>query len=454
MELFNIGPLELLIFLIIAFLVLGPKGMILTAYRVGKWIRGLVRSPMWREILQYAQEIRELPKKIMDETGLEEELKAVQQTTNEALQEVNTSLKEVSQATRVPEAEHIRLDTTPARPALPSETPDASLPSPAEAGAPAVLPVAPSQDAADGGMPVPAAEIVPARRDLPDAGAPALAGPQTDEQLVPYDQEEPFHQSPRLDDAAAPSGADAAPVTEEAQAPAVLSTVDDMPAAETPAPPKRAYRKRAVQAAESGSETLSGQSGAPGEETPAPRKRAGRKPAGAPAPALDTAQGELPESGGTPADAPAAEVAPRAKKTAPRKRSVETGEMASVDTAPAEAAASGEPKKRAGRKPRAVQEAAPDPSPAGDGRTAAAEPAETPVLLPAPEAPALLPEPAVPVLLAAPAEEQPAPRKRAARPSRAAADSPAAANEPDGTPQVDAKPRQARKSRKTPPAEV
>lgn len=113
MEILNIGPWELVIFLIIAFLLLGPKGMILTAYRIGTWIRSAVRSPMWREILHYAQEIRELPKKLMDETGLEAELKNVQQTTTDAMKEVDQTLKEVAEAARVPEAEHLRLQTGP-----------------------------------------------------------------------------------------------------------------------------------------------------------------------------------------------------------------------------------------------------------------------------------------------------------------------------------------------------
>jgi Sec-independent protein translocase protein TatA len=112
MELFNIGPLELIVVLLVMFFLLGPKGMILTAQKIGSWIRGFVRSPMWREIMGYSQEIRELPKRIMDDTGLQEALDDVKQTTKQTATELNSTVNEAMQAARVPEAEHVRISTT------------------------------------------------------------------------------------------------------------------------------------------------------------------------------------------------------------------------------------------------------------------------------------------------------------------------------------------------------
>lgn len=113
MEIFNIGPLELLIFLILAFVLLGPKDMVLTAYKIGQAIRKFVRSPVWREILRSAQEIRELPTKLMDDTGLQQELEAIKKDTQDTVKEVNASMNEATKAMRVPEAEHIKLETGP-----------------------------------------------------------------------------------------------------------------------------------------------------------------------------------------------------------------------------------------------------------------------------------------------------------------------------------------------------
>lgn len=70
MQVFNVGALELLFILILAFLVLGPKRAIKTARDIGGWIRNLVRSPIWREIVHTSNEIRDLPKKIMDDAEL------------------------------------------------------------------------------------------------------------------------------------------------------------------------------------------------------------------------------------------------------------------------------------------------------------------------------------------------------------------------------------------------
>lgn len=70
MQVFNVGALELLFILILAFLVLGPKRAIKSARVVGGWIRNLVSSPIWREIIHTSNEIRDLPKKIMDDAEL------------------------------------------------------------------------------------------------------------------------------------------------------------------------------------------------------------------------------------------------------------------------------------------------------------------------------------------------------------------------------------------------
>ena len=125
MEILNIGPLELLIFLIIAFILLGPRDMVLTAYKIGQFIRSIVRSPIWQEIMGYSRDIRDLPTKLMDETGLREELNSVQETTKDAMKEVNTSLREVSKAAEVPEASHLRIQPTGSstQPAVPAPVP-------------------------------------------------------------------------------------------------------------------------------------------------------------------------------------------------------------------------------------------------------------------------------------------------------------------------------------------
>ena len=81
MQIFGIGPLELLFILVIMILVLGPKGMVRAARELGKWIRKLVRSPIWSEIIDTSRKIREMPTKIIREAGIEREIDELRQST-------------------------------------------------------------------------------------------------------------------------------------------------------------------------------------------------------------------------------------------------------------------------------------------------------------------------------------------------------------------------------------
>jgi Sec-independent protein translocase protein TatA len=74
MEIFNIGPLELLFILVIALVVLGPKEMVNTAKKMSTVIAKVIRSPFWASMMDTTREIRDFPRKIMRETGLEENI--------------------------------------------------------------------------------------------------------------------------------------------------------------------------------------------------------------------------------------------------------------------------------------------------------------------------------------------------------------------------------------------
>jgi len=94
MQIFNVGALEILFILIIAFLVLGPKRTINTARDIGKWVRNIVKSPFWREIVTTSSEIRELPKKIMDDAELQKMIADLDLTSQELKQIINEAHSE------------------------------------------------------------------------------------------------------------------------------------------------------------------------------------------------------------------------------------------------------------------------------------------------------------------------------------------------------------------------
>jgi len=97
MQFFGIGPLELLLILVIMILVLGPKGMIQAARESGKFIRKLVSSPIWREIVGTSHEIRDLPKKIIKEAGIEAEIDELRRSTQGGFNKYPTKLHESEQ---------------------------------------------------------------------------------------------------------------------------------------------------------------------------------------------------------------------------------------------------------------------------------------------------------------------------------------------------------------------
>lgn len=111
MEVFNIGPFEFLIILVIMFVLLGPDEMKRTARRIAIAIRKFVRSPIWADITGMREEIRELPKRLMEDTGLDEAVQDIKQTTTAASEEMNAAVKESVEAARVREVENLRVMT-------------------------------------------------------------------------------------------------------------------------------------------------------------------------------------------------------------------------------------------------------------------------------------------------------------------------------------------------------
>ena len=171
MEILNVGPLEIIIILALMFIFLGPKDMVKTAQGIGRWVRGITTSPMWREVWGISQDIRELPKKLMEDTGLEEALTDVKQTTQEVANEFNAQIKEAKEAARIPEVEHLRIETNPTI-APPAGSVSAALGARVETNAAAEQPPALVQVAEEATAPV---VRKPRRKKLPAEAAPAAA---------------------------------------------------------------------------------------------------------------------------------------------------------------------------------------------------------------------------------------------------------------------------------------
>lgn len=89
MELFGVGPLELVFILIIALIVLGPRDMVKAGNTLGRLMRRTILSPTW---LKIQREIRTLPYQMMREAGLEEEDLRINTGIDEAFREKPNSI--------------------------------------------------------------------------------------------------------------------------------------------------------------------------------------------------------------------------------------------------------------------------------------------------------------------------------------------------------------------------
>lgn len=72
MNIFGIGPLEIIFVLIIGILVLGPEGMVEAGRKLGKFLRSIIKSAWWQNVRRGVNEIQYLPQRLMREAELEE----------------------------------------------------------------------------------------------------------------------------------------------------------------------------------------------------------------------------------------------------------------------------------------------------------------------------------------------------------------------------------------------
>jgi Sec-independent protein translocase protein TatA len=85
MKLFNVGPLELLLIVILALVVFGPKRLVAGMHDIGQWLRTAAKSPLWRDIIRTTQDVRNLPNELLRETGLDQELQEISRMTQESI---------------------------------------------------------------------------------------------------------------------------------------------------------------------------------------------------------------------------------------------------------------------------------------------------------------------------------------------------------------------------------
>ena len=93
---FGVGPLEILLVLVLALILLGPQDMVKTAQQLGRTFYRLYHSPVWRQIISTQQELRDLPNKFVREAGLEDTIADLKKTSSQ----VQAEIKNVTSAAK------------------------------------------------------------------------------------------------------------------------------------------------------------------------------------------------------------------------------------------------------------------------------------------------------------------------------------------------------------------
>ena len=72
MDIFGIGPTELVFIILIALILLGPKEMDKTGRTIGRFLRDITKSDGWRAFRDTPREIRNIPTRLMREANFED----------------------------------------------------------------------------------------------------------------------------------------------------------------------------------------------------------------------------------------------------------------------------------------------------------------------------------------------------------------------------------------------
>lgn len=140
MRFLNIGLPELIFLGLLALIILGPDRIVHNAKVLGAWLRHATKTPLWKEFVTTSQEIRDLPRKVMQDSGLDDTLQDLNQTSKtlhdlpRSLSEdsgFDETLEQINQSTRSAGKEFNHFDKAPAagqhfKDSHPSDSPDKS----------------------------------------------------------------------------------------------------------------------------------------------------------------------------------------------------------------------------------------------------------------------------------------------------------------------------------------
>ena len=111
MKLFNVGALEFVFILLLAFIVLGPEKAIKAAGDVARWIRGLTQSQFWKDLLSTSREIQDIPKKLMEDAEIQNTIADLDRSTGEIRKTFHETGMDIKQELNFEQSENSEIST-------------------------------------------------------------------------------------------------------------------------------------------------------------------------------------------------------------------------------------------------------------------------------------------------------------------------------------------------------
>ena len=120
MDFLGVGPLEILLVVLLALVLFGPRDIVQNARKAGRTLNRLYKSDVWRTMTQASTALRNLPNRLAREAELED-LKQIQRELDPTRIAPPVAKPSPPAANDGEEAEGMTAWTAPARP--PSEPP-------------------------------------------------------------------------------------------------------------------------------------------------------------------------------------------------------------------------------------------------------------------------------------------------------------------------------------------
>lgn len=98
MDIFGIGPLEIILILIVALIFMGPKDMAKAGRTIGRTLRKITTSETWQVILRFMREMQTMPNRLMRESQFDDVVKEVSEEIKKPLAEVKAATTETNKS--------------------------------------------------------------------------------------------------------------------------------------------------------------------------------------------------------------------------------------------------------------------------------------------------------------------------------------------------------------------